>query len=117
MKAWMGRAPNSPVLSILCSTATTRIWRDYDRMVARSYVQFDVSFERCGRRCALIRRRLSEPPGTLADRFRRRRPGRYRGAYHEPVAVGTSWPAIYRGEPYRLRRQYRGRGSYQFAAG
>ena len=28
------------------------------------------------------RRRLSQPPGALADRLRRRRPGRYRGAHH-----------------------------------
>ena len=73
--------------------------------------------EPCGRHRAVLRRRLSEPPGALADRLCRRRPGRYRGADHEPVAVGPFRPAIRGGEPRRLRRQYRGRRGDQFAAG
>jgi len=47
-----------------------------------------------GQRCAVFRCRLSEPPGALADRFRRRRPGRHRGAYYEPGAVGAFRPAV-----------------------
>ena len=34
-------------------------------------------------------RRLSRPPGALADRLCRRRPGRHRGADHGAVAVGA----------------------------
>ena len=71
-------------------------------------------FEPCRRRRAGIRGRLSQPPGALADRLRRRRPGRYRGADHGPVAVGTFRPAIRGGKPRRLRRQHRRRGRGQF---
>ena len=58
-----------------------------------------------------------DPPGQMADRLHRRRPGRYRGADHGAVAVGAFRPAIRGGEPRRLRRQHRrGRGD-QLAAG
>ena len=58
---------------------------------------------------------LSQPPGALADRFRRRRAGRYGCAHPEPVAVGSPRPAIRGREPHRLRRQHRGR-RHHFAA-
>ena len=73
--------------------------------------------EPCRRRRPLPRRRLSQPPGALADRLRRRRPGRYRRAHHEPVAVGPFRPAIRGGEPHRLRRQHRRRRRDRLAAG
>src|ERR1700682_5713009 len=103
---------------MLYSTATTGVSRgNYDRIVAHSHVQSGLSGEPCSRHRAGVRRRLSEPPGTLADRLRPGWPDRYRGAHHEPVAVGPFWPAVHRGEPHRLRWQYRRRRSDQFATG
>ena len=87
------------------------------RIFTRHLSEPGLPCESGGRHRAVLRRRLSEPPGALADRFRRRRPGRYRGADHEPVAVGAFRPAVRGREPRRLRRQYRGRRGGQLAAG
>jgi tripartite-type tricarboxylate transporter receptor subunit TctC len=105
-----------PFASVMRATVATQVSRgNHDRSFSRSHLQFGLSGEPRKHHRAVFRRRLSEPPGTLADRFRRRRPGRYCGAHHEPVAVGPIWPAIHRGEPHRLRRQYRSRRGNQFA--
>ena len=91
-------------------------WGRDDRFSALRFVCSDLPVEPYGRRRTGCRRRLSEPPGALADRLRRRRPGRHRGAHHGPVAVGSFRPAIRGREPRRLRRQHRRRRRDQFAA-
>ena len=83
------------------------------RYVRATLVGLDLPFEL---RHALLRRRLSEPSGALADRLRRGWPGRYRRAHHEPVAVGPFRPAIRGRKSHRLRRQYRRRSRDQLAA-
>ena len=55
---------------------------NHDRIFARKPVRSGLPGEPCRRHRAGIRRRLSEPPGALADRLCRRRPGRHRGAHH-----------------------------------
>ena len=109
------------------STASVRQSRknvggDHDRIVARAGL-FGLAFLAALPLAALpapsrrLRRRLSGPSGALADRLSRRRPGRHRGAHHEPGAVGAFRPAIRGREPRRLRRQYRDRGRGQRDAG
>ncbi len=84
-------------------------------MFTRRLFQPGLSCKPC-RHDAVIGCGLSEPPGALADRLFRRWPGRYRGAHHEPVAVGAFRPAVRGRESHRLRWQYRRRRRGQFAA-
>ena len=113
MKAWMRLASKASWTVSFAPQRQEYDGRDYDRILAHGPVRSGLFGGSRRRHRAVVRRRLSEPPGALADRFRRRRPGRYRGAHHEPVAVGPFRPAVRGGEPHRLRRQYRRRGSDQ----